>query len=199
MLIGYMRVSTESQDFGLQQKALLEEGVNPEHIFYDQASGSQTVRPGIDACLKFMRKGDTLVVWRLDRLGRSLKDLVELIEDIRKKGVSFKSIHDGIEAKADGNNLTGDLVFKLFAVLSEFERNLIRERTKAGLSAARKRGRLGGRPRGPKSEQKVKLARQLSQDKSLSIKEILNILGLSKTTYYRYINNETVESDINQG
>ena len=190
MLIGYMRVSTESQDPGLQKKALIEEGVKPEHIFYDQASGAKTVRPGIDACLKFMRKGDTLIVWRLDRLGRSLKDLVELVENIREKGVSFKSIHDGIEARADNTNLTGDLVFKLFAVLSEFERNLIRERTKAGLSAARKRGRQGGRPKGPKSEQKVKLARQLSQDKSLSLKEILTILGISKSTYYRYIKDD---------
>ena len=192
LLIGYMRVSTGDQDLSLQRNALIEEGVTSKNIFSDQVSGARSKRPGLDACLKAIRKGDTLIVWRLDRLGRSLRELVELAEDLRERGISLKSIHDGIEAKASNNNLTGDLIFKLFAVLAEFERNLIKERTKAGLVAARKRGRLGGRPKGPKWEQKVKLAKQLSQDRSLSLKQILDTLGISKSTYYRYLQEESV-------
>lgn len=187
MLVGYIRVSTDEQNLDLQRNALLAAGVDPAHIFEDRVSGAKTARPGLDACLKVLRRGDTLLIWRLDRLGRSLKHMVQLAEELKEKEISLKSLHDGIEARAGRENLTGDLVFKLFAVLAEFERNLVRERTMAGLKAARARGRQGGRPKGPRWSQKVKLAKQLSKDNSLRLQDILDTLGLSKSTYYRYI------------
>ena len=142
MFIGYARVSTSDQNLDLQQDAL--EAVKCERIFTDTASGAKAQRPGLAEALQCCRRGDTLVVWKLDRLGRSLPHLVETIRDIVARGVGFKSLQENIDTTTSG----GKLIFHIFASLAEFERDIIRERTNAGLSAARARGRKGGRPKG---------------------------------------------------
>nr|WP_297500901.1 recombinase family protein [Ferrovum sp.] len=139
MRVGYARVSTQDQHPELQLDALVAAGC--EQIFQEKASGKNKDRPELDTCLKVLRQGDTLVVWRLDRLGRSLRDLVEIVHTLEARGVCFQSLTESI----DTTNAGGKLVFHVFAALAEFERNLIRERTIAGLAAARARGRMGGR------------------------------------------------------
>jgi DNA invertase Pin-like site-specific DNA recombinase len=141
MLIGYARVSTHVQSLSLQLDALKK--ARCQKVFDDKVSGARSERPGLEATLEYVREGDTLLVWRLDRLGRSLKDLIEIIGGLEKRGIGFRSLQESI----DTTTSRGRLIFHVFGALAEFERNLIRERTRAGLEAARARGRKGGRPR----------------------------------------------------
>ena len=180
MLIGYVRVSTEDQHLHLQIDALKKAGC--EKFFTDEISGAKRERPGLSEALAFARAGDTLVVWRLDRLGRSLKDLITRIENLKQRQVEFRSLTENIDTSSSG----GKFMFHVFSALAEFERDLIRERTMAGLTAARARGRLGGRPKAMAAE-KIKMAASLMKDASVSVKEICRNLKVSRTTLYRYI------------
>src|SRR5437763_1565586 len=168
MLIGYARVSTQEQTLSLQQDALHQAGC--ERIFTDTASGAKADRPGLDDAVDHVRSGDTLVVWKLDRLGRSLPHLIETIRQLQERGIGFKSLTEQIDTTTSG----GKLIFHVFAALAEFERDVIRERTRAGLTAARARGRRGGRPRVAALNQtkKVELAQSLYDDKRNSIADI---------------------------
>lgn len=181
-LLGYARVSTNEQDLTPQKDALKK--ARCKMIYTDVASGVRTIRPGLEACLKNLKPGDTLLVWRLDRLGRSISHLVTLIEKLRRQGIGFKSICDGV---IDTTTASGDLVFNIFSALAQFERRLIQERTRAGLAAARARGRLGGRKPIDSQNPKVKMAQKMHQDKSLSIGEICESLKISRPTLYRYL------------
>jgi DNA invertase Pin-like site-specific DNA recombinase len=180
MLIGYARVSTDDQKLNLQQDALRAAGC--EKIFEDYLSGAASARPGLNSALEMARAGDTLVVWRLDRLGRSLKDLIQLTETLKKQSIGLHSLQEAINTTTS----SGQLVFHLFGSLAEFERNLIRERTKAGLTAARTRGRLGGRPKAL-DPNKRQLAVKLYNDRQYSIGEICQMMGISKPTLYNYV------------
>lgn len=180
MLIGYARVSTDDQNLNLQHDALKNSGC--ERIFNDQITGSKIQRPGLEAALEFARKGDVFVVWRLDRLSRSLKDLIEMVALLDSKKIGLRSLHESI----DTSSSSGKLIFHIFGALAEFERNLIRERTHAGLQAARARGRHGGRPN-KLSPDKAKLAIQLYEGKQHSIQKICELLGISKPTLYKYL------------
>ncbi|MBN2015913.1 recombinase family protein [Candidatus Dojkabacteria bacterium] len=183
MLVGYARVSTHEQNLSLQEDALNKAGC--ERIYVEQASGSRTSRPELDKALDTLREGDTIVVWRLDRLGRSLKHLIELITELEQRKIGFKSISEAIDTTTSG----GKLVFHIFGALAEFERNLIRERTQAGLAAARARGRKGGRP--PALDDKKKaVAIKLYKEKEHTIQEICSMMGISKPTLYSYIKGE---------
>src|SRR5262245_41893119 len=155
MLVGYARVSTDEQTLDLQKDALQKAGC--ERIFTDTASGAKTDRPGLEEALRFVRAGDTLGVWRLDRLGRSLKHLIETIGARQDHGVGFRSITENIDTTTSG----GKLIFHIFGALAEFERDIIRERTKAGLAAARARGRKGGQPRALADAKQVAMAQAL--------------------------------------
>jgi DNA invertase Pin-like site-specific DNA recombinase len=181
MLIGYARVSTADQTLDLQKDALTKAGC--ERIFTDTASGAKQERVGFDEALAYVRKGDTLVVWRLDRLGRSLPHLIETITGLENRGIGFKSITESIDTTTSG----GKLVFHIFGALAEFERDIIKERTQAGLSAARARGRKGGRPKAL-TPQKAQQAKTLYNDKTNTIDEICRTLNISRATLYRYIN-----------
>ena len=183
MLIGYARVSTNEQNLALQRDALLKAGVSPKHLVTDKIAGTKQARPGLVAALSHLREGDTFVVWRLDRLGRSLKHLIETVTALQKQRIGFKSITENI----DTATATGQLVFHLFGALAEFERNLITERTMAGLEAARARGRTGGRPKLNLSRSKVAMAKQLYADQTNSIKDICRTLQISRATLYRYL------------
>jgi DNA invertase Pin-like site-specific DNA recombinase len=176
--IGYQRTSTHEQNLYLQTDALQKIGC--DKIFTDQISGSKTDRPGLNELLDFARDGDTIVVWRLDRLGRSLQHLVALVEQLRVRGVGFRSITEGI----DTTNPSGRLFFNIVASLAEFERDLVKERTLAGLAAAKVRGRTGGR-RAILTGKKLELAQKLREDRDLSVDEACNILGCSRATFYR--------------
>src|SRR4051812_711843 len=180
MLIGYARISTQDQNLDLQRDALQKAGC--EQIYTDQVSGTKATRPGLTEALSHLRAGDTLVVWRLDRLGRSLRHLIDTVTDLQERGIGFKSIQESIDTTTSG----GKLVFHIFGALAEFEREIIRERTQAGLHAARARGRSGGRPK-KLTNKKAAMARQLYQDRTHSIDEICKILGISRTTFYRYM------------
>ena len=180
MLIGYARISTDDQNLNLQQDSLKQAGC--ETIFEDTLSGAIIHRPGLVDALKFLRSGDTLVIWRLDRLSRTLKDLIETINLLESRKIGLKSLQESI----DTSSSSGKLIFHIFASLAEFERNLIRDRTKAGLDAARARGKLGGRPKSLTND-KQKLAIQLYNDKQHSIQQICDIMGITKPTLYRYI------------
>jgi DNA invertase Pin-like site-specific DNA recombinase len=188
MLVGYARVSTDEQNLDLQRDALLNAGVSAKDIYTDKITGVKADRPGLTLALSHLREGDTLVVWRLDRLGRSLKHLIETVTTLKDQGISFKSLTENI----DTSTATGTLVFQIFGALAEFERNLIKERTAAGLEAARSRGRKGGRPKRNPDARKVALARKFYNDHALSIPEILRTLNISKSTLYRWV-------DINDG
>ena len=179
MKIGYARISTQDQNLHLQEDALKAAGC--EKIFVDKISGSTKERPGLNQALEFLRENDTLVIWRLDRLARSLKDLISLVTELEKEDIHLFSLTENI----DTNSLNGRLVFHIFGALAEFERGLIRERTKAGLQAARARGRQGGRTRliTPTQEEKLKL---LIKDPAFSPKELQEMFGISKSTLYRY-------------
>ena len=180
MIIGYARVSTEDQNLDLQFDALKKAGC--ERIFRDKISGMKENRDGLSQALEIVRSGDTLVVWKLDRLGRSLQHLISVINNLKNKGIYFRSIQESL----DTSSSTGKLIFHIFGALAEFERDIIRERTMAGLAAARARGRVGGRPK-IMDKGKVKLARTLVADDTRSIGEICEILGVSKATLYRYL------------
>jgi DNA invertase Pin-like site-specific DNA recombinase len=183
MLIGYARVSTNEQNLDLQRDALLKAGVAAKDLYTDKVTGVKAERPGLQAALSHLREGDTLIVWRLDRLGRSLKHLIETITKLKEQGVAFKSLTENI----DTATATGTLVFQIFGALAEFERNLITERTVAGLEAARARGRRGGRPRRNPASGRVAMAKKLYRDRTLSIPEIVKTLNISKATLYRWL------------
>jgi DNA invertase Pin-like site-specific DNA recombinase len=174
------RVSTHDQNLHLQQDALQAAGC--EKIFVDEVSGTLSERPGLTKALEILRRGDTLVVWRLDRLGRSLKDLIGWVHTLETQGVEFKSLQEAIDTVSP----SGKLTFHLFAALAEFERNLIRERTQAGLSAARARGRSGGRPKALDKDKRA-LAVELYDQKKLPLKKICAMLDISKPTLYAYV------------
>jgi len=183
MLIGYARVSMPDQFLRMQEDALKNAGC--EDIYTDIASGAKTARPGLHSALSHLRKGDTLVVWRLDRLGRSLVHLIQTIKELSDKKIGFKSLGENIDTTTSG----GQLIFHIFGALAEFERQLIRERTQAGLKAARVRGRLGGRPPTLRPHDIKKLKKHYNK-KELSIKEICKLFNITKPTLYRYLNNE---------
>lgn len=180
MLIGYARVSTEEQNLDLQTDALKKAGC--DRVFADKVSGAKSERKGLNAALEMLRPGDVLMVWRLDRLGRSLKHLIELIGELEQNGVGFRSLTENIDTTTTG----GKLVFHLFGALAEFEKNLIRERTKAGLVAARARGRKGGR-KPVMDEKKIRQAQALMNDPQNTITDICKTLGVGRTSFYKYV------------
>lgn len=186
MNIGYARVSTIEQTLDLQLDAL--KAADCQQTFTDTISGAKAERPGLADALSHLREGDVLIVWRLDRLGRSLKHLIETVTQLHDRGVAFKSLTENV----DTTTPTGKLIFHFFGALAEFERDLIRERTQAGLAAARARGRNGGRRSLPQA--KIELLRKLSADKSNSIKDIYHTLGISRATYYRYLDTKQAQS-----
>ncbi len=183
-LVGYVRVSTDDQNLSLQIDALTKHGISKPQIFMDKLSGARSDRPGLNKCLETLQKGDILVVWRLDRLGRSMRHLITLVEDLRGRGVGFRSLNEGA---IDTTTPSGELIFHVFSALAQFERRLIQERTNAGLAAARARGRNGGRPKLSADEAKVLLSKKLHQDKSLEIDDICKTLRISRSTFYRYV------------
>ena len=180
MHIGYARVSAHEQNLDLQQDALKQAGC--KKVIVDQASGTVAERPGLTKVKDVLRDGDTLVIWRLDRLGRSVKDLIEWMSWLEKEGIGLQSLQEAIDTTTAGGKLT----FHIFAAMAEFERQLIQERTQAGLSAARARGRLGGRPK-VLNVGKRRRAVQLYQEKQLAVKEICEMMGISKPTLYAYV------------
>ncbi len=181
MKIGYIRVSKQEQNEALQRDALKE--AECEKYFSDKMTGSTFERKGLEDLLAFARSGDTVIVWKLDRLGRSLKDLIETLNLLKSRGVDFISLTENIDTTTPG----GKLIFHLMGALAEFERDLIRERTNAGLAAARARGRRGGRPRRLLTDGKVDLARRLYEDPHHSIAQICSMLGISRSTLFRYV------------
>src|SRR6516162_2107186 len=187
VLIGYMRVSKAdgSQVLDLQRDALIAAGVQRSHLYEDQASGKRDDRPGLDACLKSLREGDALIVWKLDRLGRSLRHLVNTIHDLMERGIGFRVL-TGQGANIDTTTASGRLVFGIFAALAEFERELIRERTIAGLSSARARGRKGGRPY-TMTPAKLRLAQAAMAKRDTKVGELCQELGVTRQTLYRFV------------
>ena len=183
-VVGYARVSTDDQNLTLQLDALTRHGIAKSDIFTDKLSGAKAERPGLVKCLDGLQEGDILVVWRLDRLGRSMRHLITLVEDLRERGVGFRSLNEGA---IDTTTASGELIFNIFSALAQFERRLIQERTKAGLAAARARGRNGGRPKLMVDDAKVVLAKKLHADKSLEIDDICKTLRISRSTFYRYV------------
>ncbi|HEA0304609.1 TPA: recombinase family protein [Salmonella enterica] len=187
MLIGYMRVSKidGSQTTDLQRDALLAAGVSPEHLYEDHASGKTEDRPGLLNCLKALREGDTLVVWKLDRLGRDLHHLINTVHDLTGRGVGLKVL-TGHGAAVDTTTAAGKLVFGIFASLAEFERELISERTRAGLASARARGRKGGRPF-KMTTAKLRLAMAAMGKPETRVGDLCKELGITRQTLYRHI------------
>jgi DNA invertase Pin-like site-specific DNA recombinase len=183
MLIGYARVSKNEQNLDLQRDALLKAGCREKDIFTDKITGTKEERNGLTQALSHLREGDTFVVWRLDRLGRSLKHLIETVTKLHAQNIAFQSITENI----DTASVTGQLIFHIFGALAEFERNLIRERTIAGLESARARGRLGGRPELNAASTKIAMAKKLYADKTNSVSDICKTLNISRATLYRYI------------
>lgn len=189
MKIGYARVSTKDQNLDLQLDELKKSGC--EKIYQDfGVSGSKSNRPELDNMIKNLHSGDVVVIWKLDRLGRSLKDLVSLVEVFNSKNIGLQSLHDNI----DTTTSHGKLIFNIFASLAEFEKDVIRERNKSGLESARARGRVGGRPKGlsPEAEKKSKTAKTLYESQEKSIKDICSQLSISKKTLYSYLRHQGV-------
>ncbi|MEW9810137.1 MAG: recombinase family protein (plasmid) [Candidatus Symbiodolus clandestinus] len=184
-LVGYVRVSTQDQEVQLQVDALEKAGCAKNMIFIDKISGIKSERPGLEKCLARLTAGDTLLVWRLDRLGRSMPHLVQLIEDLGQKGIGFRSLCDGV---IDTTTASGELIFNIFSSLAQFERRLIQERTRAGLAAARARGKQGGRKKISSIEPKVLMAKNMHQNHGMSINDICKTLKISRASFYRYIN-----------
>jgi DNA invertase Pin-like site-specific DNA recombinase len=180
MLVGYARVSTQDQDPALQLDALKAAGC--EKVFTEKASGAQRDRPQLAAALDYMRSGDTLVVWKLDRLARSLKQLIETVEELGGRGVGLRSLTESIDTGTTG----GRLVFHIFAALAEFERGVIRERTRAGLDAAKARGRLGGRPPALNAKD-LAAAKAMLRDPEITVEEVARRLGVAPSTLYRHL------------
>lgn len=181
MKIGYARISTTEQNLDLQVDALKKYGC--DKIFTDKLSGATQSRPGLDEAISFARAGDTIVCWRLDRLGRSLQHLLRCVDDLQTRGVGFASITEAI----DTSTINGKLIFHIFAALSEFERGLIRERTISGLQAAKERGRVGGRPSKLTATQ-IEMAKMFFNSEIKSVSEICSTLKISRATLYRVIN-----------
>src|SRR5262245_28264896 len=190
MLLGYMRVSKAdgSQVLDLQRDALQAAGVALDRCYEDLASGRHDARPGLDACLKALRAGDTLVVWKLDRLGRNLRHLVTLVETLQQRDIGLKVL-TGQGAQIDTTTANGRLVFGIFAALAEFEAELVRERTQAGLAAARARGRHGGRPR-KMTPAVLRLVMAALADRTTNVTEVAQHLGINRTTLYLYVNGD---------
>lgn len=189
MKIGYARVSTTDQNLDLQLDALKSEGC--EEIYFDKISGSTTTRPQFDEMKKRLRKGDTVIVYKLDRLGRSLKHLIETVSEFNESEISFKSLQDPV----DTTSSQGKLIFNIFASLAEFERDIIRDRTNAGLKSARARGRIGGRPKGL-SEDALKTAEicaSLYEGGKHGANEIAKRMSISKATLYKYLRHQNVQ------
>ena len=180
MKIGYARVSTEDQNLDMQIDALKE--AKCDHIYEEKMSGKINDRPALDKALNFMRKGDTLVVWKLDRLGRSLRHLIEVINDLMDDGMYFMSLQENI----DTTSTSGKLIFHIFAALAEFEREIISERTKAGLKAAKTRGRYGGRPK-KLDEKQTQMVKKMWKDHTIPIDEICRTFDISRPTLYNYL------------
>jgi len=180
MLIGYARVSTQEQDPALQLDALTQ--ADCDKVFTEKASGAQRDRPQLIAALDYMREGDTLVVWKLDRLARSLRQLIETVEMLEERGIGFRSLTEDIDTTSPG----GKLVFHIFASLAEFERGIIRERTKAGLAAARARGKIGGRPPAL-GQADLAAAKALLSDPDITVEEAARRVGVSPSTLYRHL------------
>jgi DNA invertase Pin-like site-specific DNA recombinase len=180
MLIGYARVSTQDQTLNLQLDSLKQAGC--EKLFTDHISGTKAERPGLADALSHLRAGDTLVVWRLDRLGRSLRHLIDTVTTLEQRGIGFKSLQENI----DTTNSGGKLIFHVFGALAEFERDLIRESTQARLEAARARGKVGGRPKAL-STTKAELARRMYADKHNSVSEICKTPGINRMTLWHYV------------
>jgi DNA invertase Pin-like site-specific DNA recombinase len=180
MKIGYARVSTQDQDLALQLDALTKEGC--EKIFQEKASGAQRDRLELKAALSYMREGDILVVWKLDRLARSMKQLIETVEDFEGRGIGLKSLQDPI----DTSSASGKLVFYIFAALAEFERGVIRDRTNAGLKSARERGCIGGRPPSLSAED-LQAAKAMLKDPNISVAAVAGRLRVAPSTLYRHI------------
>lgn len=187
MQIGYARVSTIDQSLNLQTDELEKAGC--EQIFSDVASGAKSERMGLSEAIAYARKGDVIVVWKLDRLGRSLSHLIAIVTELSAKGIGFRSLRESIDTTTAG----GKLIFHLFGALAEFERELIRERTGAGLASARTRGKFGGRPK-IIDKQKAKIAASLYSEKSTSVGEICKALGVSKATFYRHLKSQKVQA-----
>jgi len=187
MLIGYARISKadDSQVLDLQVDALIEAGILKENIYTDKISGVKDQRPGLESCLKALRKDDTLVVWKLDRLGRSLKHLITTIDDLNQRGVGFKVL-TGEGINIDTTTAAGKMIFSIFGAFAEFERELIRERTLAGLKAARARGRKGGR-KFQLTKAQVRLAQAAMKNRDTSVGELCKELGVTRPTLYRYV------------
>jgi len=179
MNIGYARVSTTDQNLELQIDALKKAGC--KNIFTDKLSGTKDDRPGLIELLKFARSGDTIVVWKLDRLSRSLKSLISLVNDLSERGISFISLNESIDTTSTG----GKLIFHIFSSLAEFEREVIRDRTKAGLASARSRGRVGGRPKSIKGAD-YSMIEFLIKQNSAPVEEIIRKFNISRSTYYRF-------------
>lgn len=184
MKIGYARVSTRDQNLNLQIDALKIAGCTDAYFYKEEISGVAKERPQLRRLLEQIREGDVVVIWKLDRLGRSLTDLVHLVNEIQGKGAGLLSLNDNI----DTTTPQGKLTFHIFAAIAEFEREIIRERTNAGLAAARARGRKGGRPKGLTKESKVKAAAASSlHHQNMSVSEICSTLSISKKTFYKYL------------
>jgi DNA invertase Pin-like site-specific DNA recombinase len=181
--VGYIRTSKKDQNPELQRRDLLTAGC--EKVFEEQISSRKADRPELRAALEYVREDDALVVWKLDRFGRSLKELIELVGGLRERGVEFVSLRESIDTTTPG----GKLVFHVFGAVAEFERDLILERTMAGLEAAKARGRHGGRPRAL-DEGKAKLARRLKDEGEHSVEEICSMLGVGRSTLYRYLGDD---------
>jgi DNA invertase Pin-like site-specific DNA recombinase len=180
MNIGYARVSTHDQNLGLQEDALKREDC--KEIFNDVASGVKTDRPGLEEALAYLRKGDTLVVWKLDRLGRSIQHLIQTVKALSERKIGFKSLQENIDTTTSG----GKLIFHIFSALAEFERDLIGERTQAGLKAARARGRLGGRPSLLDNRQINRMIEMYDEQKN-TVAEICKIYSISRPSFYNYL------------
>lgn len=192
MKIGYARVSTGLQNLDLQEDSLTIFGC--EKIFTDHMSGAKSKRPGLEAAIDFAREGDSIVVWRLDRLGRNMEDLISIVNKLNERGVSFHSVQENITM--DKSSSTGQLIFHLFAAFAEFERNLILERSAAGRAAARARGRFGGRPE-KLTQQDLDLLKMLV-DNGTPIKTIAETWGVSRTTIYRYLAKFEERNEVNE-
>ena len=196
MLIGYARVSKAdgSQVLDAQRDALTAAGVAPDRIYEDQASGRRDDRPGLEACLKALQPGNTLVVWKLDRLGRDLKHLVAVVDELRSRGVGFRVLAG---AEIDTTTANGRLVFGIFASLAEFERELIAERTRAGLAAARARGRAGGRPR-KMDQAMLRIAMSAMADRETDVQDLARRLGVSRSLLYMYVSRDGAPTEAGQ-
>lgn len=180
MNVGYARISTKNQNINLQEDALKSAGC--QEIYTDIASGSKSQRPGLDSALTYLREGDTLVVWKLDRLGRSIQHLIQTVALLNERKIAFKSLQENIDTTSSG----GKLIFHMFSALAEFERDLIQERTDAGLKAARARGRLGGRPSLLDNRQ-IKRMIEMYNEKKNTVGEICKIYEISRPSFYNYL------------